>query len=558
MSKFRTETLNRIKYNHWDVFVDQSPQGDVFCYTWWLESITKNNFKIIVALENEQIVAGMPLAFDDLNRINEPPLTRTLGILYKPQEDLSDYKQVSNQRKWSKALLEEITLKDFVQISTHHNFKDCLPFKWKGLNQTTKYTYLIHYKDKTVDDLYSSLNSNIRQTIKNAIKYGIRIEQTDDLKLLYKFVSLSFERQQIKFNIPYEDIKRLDDAIVKNGHRIIFKAIDNSHRVHALLYVAFNVKSAYQLLSGSDYKIRKFGGHTLVRWEAIRYFIDKVPYFNFGGSNIQHIEEHVRSYGGELTPYFHIYNEKLISTSTGFRYHLKEIFYHLEKLSQTLTVKNLKRFFVHKFRKPLLKYDIYQFDKFRKSYSSVTFKSRAKLANKWLIKYPEQAHFDYSPIEKWLKNIVEKPANILEIGGWRGDLAVKALAAFEHINTWHNYDLLDLNNYQKCTDERYRLITLDDYIWNKKLRFDYNALIATHMIEHICWNELVELIRWIPLNIRTVLFEAPIPASAENINWKGDYSSHVLEKGWEQVINEMKNNNFSVDFFEDNTYIFRR
>jgi hypothetical protein len=78
------------------------------------------------------------------------------------------------------------------------------------------------------------------------------------------------------------------------------------------------------------------------------------------------------------------------------------------------------------------------------------------------------------------------------------------------------------------------------------------------MIEHINWKEFTELTDWIPASIKTVLFEAPLPASSENINWKGDYSSHVLEKGWEQVINEMKNHRFSVDYSENNTVIFKR
>jgi hypothetical protein len=61
-----------------------------------------------------------------------------------------------------------------------------------------------------------------------------------------------------------------------------------------------------------------------------------------------------------------------------------------------------------------------------------------------------------------------------------------------------------------------------------------------------------------PASIRTILFEAPLPVSGENILWKGDHSSHVLDKGWEQIVNEMKNHGFSVDFIEDKTYIFKR
>jgi hypothetical protein len=78
------------------------------------------------------------------------------------------------------------------------------------------------------------------------------------------------------------------------------------------------------------------------------------------------------------------------------------------------------------------------------------------------------------------------------------------------------------------------------------------------MIEHIKWRELVLLIHWIPENIKTILFEAPIAQSAENFDWTGHYSTHILEKGWEQVINEMRNHNFEVAYLEKDTVIFIR
>ncbi len=218
----------------------------------------------------------------------------------------------------------------------------------------------------------------------------------------------------------------------------------------------------------------------------------------------------------------------------------------------------LKNGITGKYRQYLLKYEVCQFDRYRKLYDSFSFNYKIKLAGKWLKKYPEQAHFNYSPVEHWLKNIVSTPVNVLEIGGWRGDLAAKALSSFEHIKLWHNYDLLKNNNFQKCNDERYKLITLDEELWKMSLHYKYNALIATHMIEHIRWRELTALINWIPKSINTVLFEAPLPASGQNIDWKGDYSSHVLEKGWEQVISEMSDHNFSLVFSEANTFIFNR
>jgi hypothetical protein len=221
-------------------------------------------------------------------------------------------------------------------------------------------------------------------------------------------------------------------------------------------------------------------------------------------------------------------------------------------------MQSIKSVLSGKYQQYKWKFETWQFDRYRKLYDSFSFDYKIDLASKWLIQFPEQAHFDIIPVTYWLESIVPNPSLILEIGGWRGDLAEKVLLTFKHIEIWHNYDLLKNNNYQKCYDKRYKLISLEDYLWHLSLNCEYNALIAKHMIEHINWKEFIELAKWIPAGIRTVLFEAPLPPSGENINWKGDHSSHILEKGWEQVINEMKSYGFSVIYAEKNTVIFLR
>ncbi len=347
MSNPKVTILEKHQYNLWDSFVDISPQGDVFCYTWWLEAITKSNFKILVIIENNEIVAGIPLPFDARNKVNIPPLTRTLGVLYKNQKYTSSRKKISSERKWLSALLKHLPLDDFVQMCMHHNFTDWLPFRWNGFSQTTRYTYIINYGNGTIDEIWNNLELETRRIIRKATDNGIEIEITDNFDLIHKYESLSYERQGLKFRIAYNDLKSLDDVLKKRGNRIIFKAIDKTNHVHAVLYVVFKNKSAYALLSGSDSKLRKLGGHTLVMWEAIRYFIDKVDYFNFGGSDIKLIEAHIKGFGGTITPYFHIYNEKLMWKRNDLRYHLIEILSHLKeilkivinKISRTLHLK---------------------------------------------------------------------------------------------------------------------------------------------------------------------------------------------------------------------------
>lgn len=342
MNKPMVEILEPGQYPQWDAFVEQSPQGDVFCHSWWLEAITKSHFKILAITENNEIVAGMPIAMDKQGKANVPLLTRTLGVLYKPQRNLSEHTYISGQRQWLSALLEYLPLNDVVQICTHHNFTDWLPFRWKGFQQTTLYTYIIHYQNKNTDDLWKDLNRGRKETINRAIKQGITIEETDDLDLVYHFETLSFKRKGLKFYISFEDLKTLDEYITKKGKRAILKASNRNGQVHATIYVVYNQKSAYALLTGSDPQYRKIGSHTLVMWEAIKFFRDKTEYFNFGGSNMEPIESHLRGFGGTLTPYFHIYNEKLIERKNNIRYHLGHILFHSNEIWRIIKNKILK------------------------------------------------------------------------------------------------------------------------------------------------------------------------------------------------------------------------
>ncbi len=327
----RVEFLEPSQYDLWNDFVDCSPQGDVFCYSWWLDAITRSDFRILVVKEKEKIKAGMPLAYDSQKKINLPPLTRTLGVLYCDDKYLSQQKQSSVQRKWLSAMLENIQPDQFVQTCMHHSFTDWLPFRWSGFGQTTRYTYLLSFRGKTIGDLWNDLDNLRKRTIKRAEQNSINIGISEDFNLVYKFASLSYKRQGLDFRIPYADLKNLDDAIAKRGNRVIFIAQDD-HKIHAVLYAAFNNRSAYYLLSGSDPDLRNLGGHTLVMWEAIKFFHDKVEYFNFGGSDIESIESHIKGYGGTLTPYFHIFNEDNLQAQQKFMFHVRKLGYHLKSL----------------------------------------------------------------------------------------------------------------------------------------------------------------------------------------------------------------------------------
>lgn len=215
----------------WDKFVDDSPQGDVFCYSWWLKVVTKDDFKILAVWENSQIVAGIILPFYGTGRINEPYLTRTVGVLYKKADNESPRKRLSKERKWLNALLDRVDINNVVQMCMHHNFKDWLAFRWRGYKQTTRYTYILDYRQSTLKDMWANISRRQVRGIKTALRNKLTVEEGDDIASVYAFSCLSFDRQNLRFPYSLNDLQRLDNAVKKRGERTIFQVVDASRRI---------------------------------------------------------------------------------------------------------------------------------------------------------------------------------------------------------------------------------------------------------------------------------------------------------------------------------------
>ena len=340
-SNLTVRHLQPQEYPLWNAFVEQSPQGSDFCCSWWLEAVSNNNFQIAACFDREILSAGMPLPYDEQGRVNLPYLTRTLGVLYRPKEQESEYQYLSKQRGWITKLLEIIPLENFVQTCAHHNFIDWLPFRWRGFHQTIKYTYIFDYKDKEGRYQEIQLRESIRRSNAKAVKNGIALQESDHLITFYKMAELTYSRQNINLNITYPQLELLDKAIVENGNRKIFFATDNTGRVHAAIYIYYNKKYAYLLLSGGDPQLRDLGGHTFILSEALSYFRERTEQINFGGSNIRSIEEHIRGFGGRLTPTFHIFNPQLLYEENGIMQNFKKGGKHIVK-GLTEIIKRLK------------------------------------------------------------------------------------------------------------------------------------------------------------------------------------------------------------------------
>jgi len=305
------EFLEKPLKNEWNSFVDSSPQGSVFCYYEWLEFSTDNDFQILVYKENGRIMAGMPLPFYSTGKIRLPLLTQKMGVLF---EDFSNIKYVTRLEKEKKIIYEFIDVltreKKSYSMNFDWHFDNWLPFYWRGYEQTTRYTYVIDFSNKTLDQIWQDMDERTRNSIRKAEKSSLRIFRTTDVERFYEINKMTFERQKMKILYSFEYVQKIYETFKDNI--LIFEATDGGGNTHAMNFYIADNRSVYYLMSGADPDFRSSGAQNKIHWEAIKHFYGRVKYFDFEGSMIENVEANFRKFGGVQKQYFHIYSKSIL------------------------------------------------------------------------------------------------------------------------------------------------------------------------------------------------------------------------------------------------------
>ena len=300
------------KKDEWNSFVDKSPQGSVFCYYEWLKFSTYDDFEILVYVENNDIIGGMPLPFYSTNKIKLPALTQKMGVLF---QDFSHLKYTIKLGKEKKIIYSFLDILEANKISYNMNFDwhfdNWLPFYWRGYEQTSRYTYIIDFNEKNCDLIWQDMDQHKRKSIRKAQKNHLNIYETDDIKEFYNFNKNTFKRQNLKIPYSFNYLENLYNSFKENTK--IYKAIDCNKNVHAINFYIRDNKSVYYLMSGFDPNYRASGAQDFIQWEAINYYCDKVKYFDFEGSMIESIESNFRKFGAVQKQYFRICKKNIMN-----------------------------------------------------------------------------------------------------------------------------------------------------------------------------------------------------------------------------------------------------
>jgi len=278
----------------------------IFSQPWWLDCVSgESNWGVCLVEQDGEIIASMPYEIKKkigFNLCKMPLFTQTLGPWIRFSK-LTNYKQLSRQKKLMNLLIDQLPNYDYFHQNWHYSQTNFIAFFWRGFQQKTNYTYVI--EDLTdLDKVWDSFEAKTKLSIKNAKeRFKLVIDENltiDDFLHLHRQV---FHRKNIMRPFSDASILSLNKACNDNNASKIFIAIDEDGKKYAGVYLIWDKDCAYYLMGGSDPEFLNSGAVSLCLWEAIKFASTVVNKFDFEGSMIESIERFVRAFGAKQKPY---------------------------------------------------------------------------------------------------------------------------------------------------------------------------------------------------------------------------------------------------------------
>ncbi|NLI72968.1 MAG: methicillin resistance protein [Bacteroidales bacterium] len=308
---------NKEKYR---LFCETHRDVPLFLQPWYMDAVCKKNdwWKVFLYEKNNEIRGVFVCYFTrkaGIKFIIQPMFTQYNGIWLIYDETMSAEEKLSFEKKAITNLIQQLdnTGFDYLNQNFPPNFQNWLPLFWQGYKQSTRYSYRI--SDISNPDVCFKNFSYAKQ--KQIRKAGKKLHVSFEMsgEEFYNHLSDYFKARNENVIFSKNLFLKFYDACEKRNQGTVISVVDAEGTVHAALFVVWDANSAYNLISSIHPLHKSSGGSTLVVFEAIKYFSNIVPVFDFEGSMEKNIENSFSQFGTEQLSYFNIkkYNSLISS-----------------------------------------------------------------------------------------------------------------------------------------------------------------------------------------------------------------------------------------------------
>ena len=303
------EFLSHDEYSQWDQFVDKSPHGTVFHYSWWLEAASSQFKLLAVRDEKGRIVAGLPLPLRrraGLRLLHSPALTPYLGPIFDISGADNTCDQLHLMRKYGEALGNHIGTYDSLRYVAGALAPDLQGLIWAGFRVgLSSYTFRFP-AGLSSEDVRSAMTRTHLQKLDKALSMNVSIARDGDINELIALNAKTFERQNLAVPYDLDLVRRLWAAASAHGNARLYVVKAKDGTPVSALFTVNDHKTTYQIVSGVDTTIKNVPGAYLTLWHAIQDALAAGRAFDFEGSGIRGVETFYRRWGAMPWPVWRI------------------------------------------------------------------------------------------------------------------------------------------------------------------------------------------------------------------------------------------------------------
>jgi hypothetical protein len=290
------------EYSLWDKLVSASPQGTIFCRSWWLSAIS-GDVRLLGYFGDRHLIAGIPLYFEkrfgvDLCTI--PPLTQTWGVMIEPLVG-KEVSKASRELEILRAIASSLSEQSIFFQAFHPSFRNWLPLQWRGFKQTTRFTYVLDDLS-SADAIWKGMRHQMRTEIRKAERLGLTIT-TCDIATVFRTGQELYRRRGVKQPFTLEYLRRIYAAARQHNAAECFAAQDRTGRIHAANLLVWDSKKSYYLAGARDSESFTTGAQALLIWHMIQFAATRTRAFDFEGSVLAGVERFFRGFGAKRIPY---------------------------------------------------------------------------------------------------------------------------------------------------------------------------------------------------------------------------------------------------------------
>ncbi len=311
----------------WDAAVERSPQGTLFATSQLLSCLRGVRPALWTVFKDRQVVAALcVIESADGRRAIESDFVVYAGLMLEPPPpEQTPAQTVAEQFRiasYCTAQLAELYEDVFVALAP--TFVDIRPFLWHNYGREgvhfvpdVRFTSLITLvpprgEGLDADPLYLAASKSRRQQIRYGQSKGVTTQISEDVDHFVDLYAQTFRRQGKQVEVAVlEQLAAITRRLVETGRGRLYLTRNANREIGSAAVFAWDAKRAYYLYGANAPDLRDDHTGTLVLWDALTDLrAGGVAEVDLEGVNSPLRGHFKLSFGGSVTPYYHIVSRR--------------------------------------------------------------------------------------------------------------------------------------------------------------------------------------------------------------------------------------------------------